>query len=193
MATCTPPTTHSPGFLFVRYTHNLLVTHTARWAFIVGVDITDTVNLRIEANRLAAAMADALTNHFEVTDWGILDQFGDHYYEEPFASAYTGTKGAAAGAEDYYSKTITLTGRGNATSPGVCSGQTRSVLFVGNTYQFAPFEKRFISTSDVDYNGYRLAINASTYLPADEYGQQVDFRVSAPVQFNAHTQKRNGC
>jgi len=192
MATCTPPTTHSPGQLYIRYNHNVLVEHTASWHFIVGVDLTDTVNLRIEANRIASAMADALTNHFNITDWGILDQAGDYYYEEPFATPYIGLHGAGTGAEDYYSRTITLTGRGNAPTPGVCSGQTRSVLFVGNTYQFTPGQKRFPTTLDVDLNSYRLALNASTYLPADAYGQQVDFRVSAPIQFNAHTQRKSG-
>lgn len=189
---CIPPTTRSPGFLYLSYNQSNNAFHTARWAFILGVDITDTVNLRVEANRIAAIMADALQAQFAVTDWGILQADGSHFYSEPFAAPYVGTKGVAPGADDYYSRTITFTGRGNATLPGVCTGQSRSVLFVGNTYQFVRGEKRFNVGSDVDLMNYLNALNTSTYLPADVYGQQVTYSASAPVQFNAHTQRTMG-
>lgn len=189
---CTPPPTSSPGYLYLAYNQSVIAFHTARWAFIDGVDITDTVNLRIEANRIAAILVDALQAQFAITDWGILQSDGTHYYSEPFITPYIGTHSAAAGSDDYFSRTITFTGRGNASAPGVCTGQSRSVLFVGNTYQFVRGEKRFAVATDVDLNNYLTALNASTYLPADKYGQQVTYGASAPVQFNAHTQRAVG-
>lgn len=192
MATCTPPATLSPGFLYIKYTHQGLVTHTARWAFIDGVDIADTVNLRAEANRIAISMRAAVPPSFSLTDWGILNRDGSLFYEEPFTSPIAGTHGTVAGSDDYFSRTITFTGHGLAPAPGVCAGPSRSVLFVGNGYHFNVGQKRISAAVDTGLLAYWTALNTSTYLPADDYGQQFPFRGSGTVQFNAHTQRREG-
>lgn len=189
---CIVPTTVSPGFLYLQYTHLGLVTHRARYAFINGVDVTDVPNLHIEAERIAAAMKPALPDSFIITDWGILNHDGSPYYASPLTAPLTGSHATALGAEDFYSRTITFTGHGLPPIATGCVGRTRAVLFVGKGYQFQVGMKRYNVLADAGLHGYLTALNVSTYLPADAYGQQVTFGASAPVQFNAHTQRKDG-
>ncbi len=192
MSLCTPPSTTSPGVLFLKYTHQGQVTHTARWAFIAGVDPTDTTVLGAEADRIASKMQAALPPSFVITDWGILTRDGALYYEAPLPAPRVGSHSTAPAVDDYYSRTITFTGHGQAPVAGGCAGPTRTVLFVGNGYHFIVGQKRINATVDTGLLGYWVALNDSTYLPADDYGQQVDLRQSGTVQYNAHTQRKEG-
>lgn len=166
--------------------------HTARWAFIDGVDITDISHLAVEAAEIAAQMVKALPDSAVITDWGVLRADGSHYYSAPFGTPLTGTHGTATGETDYYSRTLTASGRGIAPTAVICSGLTRTVLFVGKAFHFTVGEKRFNGAGDSGVTAYLARLNSSTYLPADEYGQHVDLSYSMTVQFNAHTQKREG-
>lgn len=192
MAVCVIPPTLSPGFLFLKYTHRDVVEHTARYAFIAGVDLTDTVNLRIEADRIAEGMHRAIPPSFVIHDWGILNRDGGLYYDEPLPTTYAGIHGTVAGLTDYYSPTISFMGRGNPTGPGICIGPSRTVLFVGNGYHFITGQKRINANADAGLLAYFDAMNSSTYLPADDYGQQITWRNSGTVQWNAHTQRASG-
>lgn len=192
MSNCIVPTTVSPGFLYIKYTHLGQVEHSARWALVNTADVTNVPGLRTEAEEIGQAMKGALADSFAMHTWGILNRDGSPYYEEPFTAPIVGVHSSATGAEDYFSKTITFTGHGLPPIATGCVGKTRSVLFVGKTYFFNIGQKRFPVLTDVGLHAYLTRLNSSVYLPADDYGQQVAFGASAPIQFNAHTQRKEG-
>jgi len=194
MASCTLPLTTSPGRLALRYIHITQgLSHRIGWSFIAGVSLTDVSDLRVEAERLADLLADCLTANFRFTGWEIQTPGGHTYYTEAFAAPIIGTLTRPTGATDYRSPTICFSGVGLAPAPGVCHGHSISRVFVGDSYLFAPGQKVMTFNLHPELEAFVVGgLNASTYLPADGYGQQADISGEMPVQFNAAVQRKAG-
>lgn len=188
---CQAPNTRYPGTLFWAYTQAGNV-HTASMHLIVGTVLTDIVNLRIEAERIAQSWAAAVYSGVIITGWGIRLQDGTVYYQENFVQPAVGSHVAVTGLADAYSKTITMTGQGVPSQPGRCRGQFRFEFFVGRTYQFGPGQKHMTAADDNALSALQMAFDHSTYGPADFYGQQGEMRAVYPIQYNGHTQKHLG-
>jgi hypothetical protein len=195
MASCTLPITTSPGKLVIMYSQ---ITkgheHRISWHFIHGVNLTDIPDLRTEAERLADLMGEALTAAFRVTGWAVATPDGSIFYEEPFPAPIPGTLPPAAGTADYASTTIAFVGVGLAPAPGVCHGRSISRLFMGASYPMTPGTKNYLATGTAELQAFIVTgLNASTYVPADVYGQQADILSVCPIQFNAAAQRKWGC
>jgi len=195
MPSCTLPITTSPGKLVLMYSqitrgHD----HRISWHFIAGVNLTDIPDLRTEAERLADMLADALTAAFRVTGWAIATPSGSIFYEEPFPAPIPGTLAPAAGVADWASTTIAFVGTGLAPAPGVCHGRSISRLFTGASYPMTPGTKTYSAGGTATLQTFIVnGLNASTYVPADVYGQQADILTVCPIQWNAAAQRKWGC
>lgn len=190
---CLEPTTVSPGKLVLHYLAPGIGRMSIGWHFINGVDLTDVVHIRTEADRIANLLKDCLPPLASITDWSITEGNGFPYYNEPFASAYIGTHTVNGNMQEYYSTTVAFVGHAQAPSPGGCAGRLVSRLHTFGALNFAPGTKFFDASADSPYAHFiSNALNASTYLPADGYGQQGNIGGIMPVQFNAAVQRRVG-
>ncbi|HKH21941.1 MAG TPA: hypothetical protein VKB53_13930 [Gammaproteobacteria bacterium] len=168
------------------------MTHTISFGLNRTVDITDIANLGAEAQAIADLLRAIMYVNFTITDWGIKEPNGSTYYSAPLATPRAGTHTAATGAQDLFSTTVTLTGKGDAIAPGVCTGQFRSVIYVGAAYEHARGTKKITVAGDLQLGLLVARLNASVYVGADFYGQTGQYRGLATVQYNAHTQKHAG-
>lgn len=191
---CTPPATRSPGRLVLKYSaQSGQVRHTIGWHLITGVDLTNIGLLQAEAQRLAGLLAPCCTAAVQIDDWAIQLPDGSTYYTAPLPSAHPGTHATATGMQNWASMTVAFEGVGNPTAPGVCNGKVISRLHCYGAVDFRPFDKFFVAATDAAYTAFiTTGLNASTYLPADYYGQQADILLLCPIQWNAHTQRTVG-
>lgn len=191
---CTDPGTRSPGRLVLHYQLGTSgQRHTIGWHFIAGVDITNIALLQIEADRLAGLLGPCVPNTIVLTDWSIQRPDGSTYYTAPLAVAVTGTHSVPGNMQQWHSTTVAFVGTGNQAGPGICNGKIIARLHTYGALNFPPGSKTFDCNSDGPYRHFITdGLNASTYLPADFYGGQGDIIMSAPVQWNSATQKRDG-
>jgi hypothetical protein len=191
---CSPPPTGSPGRLVLHYAaQSGQVRHTIGWHFITGVDLTDIVHLQAEADRLAGLLAACCTAAVTFVDWSIQLPNGSTFYAAPLPSAHVGTHATATGMQNWASMTVAFEGTGNPSAPGICTGKSVSRVHCYGAVNFRPFDKFFTAAADAAYAAFITSgLNASTYLPADAYGQQADILLLCPIQWNAHTQRTVG-
>ena len=192
---CTIPTTSSPGslVLFYQNTDNTTI-HTISWHFIDGVDLNNIAVLQVEADRLAGLLKPCMTSRRALIDWGIRLPGGATFYRAPLTTgAGNGSHAVASGMQNWYSLTIAFEGKGDAPAAGVCAGRIVSRLHLGGAIDFVPGMKYFDASFDAALTAFiATGLNASTYLPADYWGQQGDVGNTLPVQWNAHTQRKEG-
>jgi hypothetical protein len=190
---CTfPARPYSPGHLVLFYHHDAGPDHTVSMGLNRTVDISSISPLRVEANALAFLFSACNTVKFTWLDWGIRLPDGSLYYREPLTAPITGSHAVATSAQNLFSSTVTLTGKADAISVGDCTGQFRSMIFVGAAFEFVQGEKARPSSADTAIAALIARLNLSVFVPADYYGQTGSYRARFTVQYNAHAQKRNG-
>jgi len=185
------PETRSPGHLFLRYTHvgkprslSMRLTNT--------VDLVDISALAVEANSLAGYFAACMPTTVSFTSWGLKDNDGLETYEASLSDPPSGALSVLVGLDDYYSTTLSLVGRGGATSIGYASGRALTRFHVGGTIQPTQGMKNVNTAVEMYYAGLQLALNDSTRFFADFYGQKADVVSLMPFQFNAAIQRKDG-
>lgn len=191
---CTPPITTSPGSLVLRYlrtgTGNR---HDIGWRLIAGVDITAISFLRTEAHRLGDLLVDCMSIGSRITDWEVKDATGSVFYTEGYGAGGQGTAATNGQMQPWYSTTVCFTGVATPPAPGVCHGHSISRLHTYGVLDFPPGLKVLDASGAPAYLAFiTTGLNASTYLPADRYGQQAVIEQSMPVQWNAYTQGSEG-
>lgn len=190
---CVPPVTRSLGYVFLDYTTNgFALPHRMRLRLTYPIDPSDLTTIEGEAAIWATRVAACLPTNSRVEGWGTMNQDGSVFHIAAWPGPYVGTHAAALGAEDYHSRTITLTGKGAPPSGGVCGGQTRVVLFVGKAFNFIEGQKRVGIGFDGDLDALRDFLTGNSVLGADWYGTIGSWRPSYPVQFNAWAQRHIG-
>jgi hypothetical protein len=192
---CTPPLTRSPGSLVLHY-QNLdnSTFHTIGWHFITGVDLNNVAVLQVEADRIAGFAKAVLTSRRAMASWSIRLPNGATFYSANLTTgAGPGTHATTGGMLNWYSTTLAFEGHGQAPSAGTCSGRIISRLHLGGAILFPIGGKYFDATADATVKAFvDSAMNLSTYLPADYYGQQGNITYQCPMQWNAHTQRKEG-
>lgn len=191
---CTVPITSSPGRLLIHYQNTLNSTsHSIGWHFIYGVDLTGISFLQIEADRLATLLKACMNAGFFLDTWSIVLPNGTVYYTAPLTTPGAGTHAVNGNMQEWYSTTVAFIGLGDAPIPGGCKGRITSRLHCGGALNFPPGLRKFDANTDTPLKTFiNAGLNASTYLPADFYGQQGNIGILCPVQWNAHTQRREG-
>ena len=193
MPTCIQPSQLSPGHLFLDYLHiTQAVAHKCSVRFLAHVDIYDIPGRTIDANNLAALVANCLPIQVRIHGWGIRDNNGATLYSAPFASSYLGSHPVAAGMQDAVSSTVTFTGKGIPGTVGLCSGPTRLVLHTANAFLFTPKSKSIPSGTDADLDALATFLLSHSDLWADYFGQGAGVNGKYTVQYNAHDQRKNG-
>lgn len=191
---CITPGTTSPGRLVLSY-HDTITgdVHKIGWHFISGVAIGVIPPIRAEAVRLTGLLQPCLTTQLMIDAWSIILPNNTAFYTEALVAPLTGTHGLASGMQRWRSTTVRIEGTAHAPSPGVCYGRTNCVIFNQGALFFAAGQKAFDANSDGAYKTFiNSGLNASTFLPADTFGQQADMALLMPVQWNAHAQKELG-
>lgn len=188
---CIDPGTRSPGRLVLVYVDNAFsIRHSMGWHFIAGAVITDIVNIRIEANRLAVLAGKCVTSDYTFVDWEIRTPDGNLFYTEPLSPIQVGSHGQATGALRWRSQTLDFEGHGQPGVPGGCHGRISFKMFIGGALLYGVGQKTFAISGDAQMDAFRVTgLNASTWVPADYFGQQGDILPTANVQYNAHAQK----
>jgi len=191
---CTDPATRSPGSLFITYLDlNSTEVHSISWHFLAPVVISNLTALRAEANRLHPYITAMQTNVFQCVDWGIRTPTGHVFHQEPLLTAAPGTHSVASGMQNWRSTTVAFVGRGTAAGAGGCTGRSISRLYIGGALNFRPGDRNKDAAGDAPFGDFvALGLNASTFLPADFYGQSALISDTMPCQWNASTQKRYG-
>lgn len=190
---CLPSNNRSPGYIYVEYEHtSQSLAHRVRIRLHYGVDPADTLAAATAANQWANLLQDCVTNDFRFVAWGTLDAQKNPVASGAFAAPYVGTHVAAAGAQDYRSATVTITGRGQSLNVGECTGEARMVLFTGRTYLFLPGQKNIPAGVDTALDALRDFLDNHGYLWSDFYGHFAGARGRYPVQKNAAIQRRHG-
>lgn len=190
---CTPPTTLSPGYLRLEYTHiSQAVQHSTRARLTLGTDPLDPTQMFASADAWAAFLADCLPVQFRVGGYSVLRHDGSILYAASLPTPYTGTHTGASGSEDYASRTVTMTGRGRPATGAACSGEELTRFFVGNAFFFQPRQKIINRGFDSALDTLAGFLETNLYIWADNYGSKAGVRPAFPVQLNAHTQKRVG-
>lgn len=190
---CTPGGTLSPGYIYLNYVHTTqAIDHRTRVRLHYGVDPADTTTMQTLADGWANQIQPCLSTFFTLTDWGTLDENQTPVVSGTLTAALVGSHSVGTGAEDYRSRTVTFTGRGQSLTPGQCTGEARMVLFVGNTYNFTPGQRNIASGVDVALDGLRTFLDNHPLLWSDYYGHFAGVRGKYPVQLNAAVQRRHG-
>lgn len=193
MSTCTMGSNRSPGHLFLDYIHTTqALPHKCSVRIIFGVDITDIINLRIDANDWALKVAGCMTTALRIDGWGVRASDGSFTYAEPFATSYLGLHGVTSGMQDARSSTLTFTGRGFPAIPGNCTGPARLVIHTGAAYLFTPGLKSIANGVDTGLDALAAFLLTHEDIWADYYGQPAGVNGKYPVQYNATVQKRFG-
>jgi hypothetical protein len=190
---CTEPITTSPGRLILYYIKGGIGERfSTSFKFISGVVLTDIADIRTEAERIAGLMAVCLPVDTAVTDWAIGIGGTGIFYAEAFGAPFVGSHTIHGQMQAWLSTTVALVGTGNQSAPGICHGNITARMHTFGTINFAPGTRFYNSADDSAYSHLVSGLNASTYLPADGYGQQGDIRTILAVQWNAATQDRLG-
>jgi hypothetical protein len=173
-------------------THNG-TSHTIGWHFIASVDISDVALLQLEADRMVDYLKRATTPATHWDTWSIVLPNGTVYYTANLTTPGNGTHSTNPNMQDWYSTTIALIGLGDAVVPNGCKGRIVARLHTQGALNFTPGLQKFNSSTDSTIDDLiTLGLNASTIIPADFYGQQGDIHPLCPVQWNAHTQRKEG-
>jgi hypothetical protein len=169
------------------------IRHSIGWNLIAGVDITGTSFLRTEAHRLGDLLADCMATVSRITDWEIQDANGSPFYTEAYGAGGVGNHVINSNMQPWYSTTVAMEGVATPPAPGVCHGHVICRLHTYGALDFPPGMQFFDSSIDAAYATFIDAgLNASTYVPADKYGQQANIQALMPVQWNAATQGSEG-
>jgi hypothetical protein len=193
MSSCVIPTTRSPGYLFLSYTHTSAgLNHTVAVHFLDGVDPADIINHRITAGNWADLVQQCLTNQFQITGWGVKLPGGLHFYDEAFTTIRTGNRTPRTGMQDARSSTVTITGKGIPGTIGECAGPTRHFLHTGAGYTFPPGAKYALASETVEMEDVASFLFSHSDIWADYYGQKAGAHTLYPVQYNAGTQRKVG-
>lgn len=188
----TDPGTRSPGHIFWRYTH-AGKPRTMSCRLVNSADLVDLTAIRAAAFGFASDIAVCLPNTVVIPSWGIKGNDGHSEIEESFISPIAGTVGVAVGLDDFFSTTLTIEGRGGATTIGGASGRALIRFHVGGTLQPLQGKKLYtLSELGLGYVTLLSNLNDNTVFFADYYGQKADAIGSLPYQFNAHTQRKDG-
>lgn len=191
---CTVPLTLSPGFLFLDYVHSTAgLSHRTHARMRLGEDPLDDAFWSLEATYWANLMSAVVSSKIRIDGWGAQDLTGRVLYQFAFGSAFLGSHAVAAGALDYRSRTLTVTGRGKPASPGVCSGEARTVIFVADSYEYTAGTKKLVAGTDPAVDALVAGLqDAGHPFWCDYYGQKAGARPDAPIQFNARVQRKYG-
>lgn len=190
---CTPPGTLSLGYVFLDYTTNSLsVPHRTRIRLTNPIDPADVATIRTAATSWANFMAGCLSGTSWVIGWGTMNPDGSIFYIEAFNPFINGTHPTSVGAAALRSRTLTLTGKGFPVSGGQCAGQTRTVIYVTEAFEWSVGQKTFVVSSDAAVEALRDFLTGNSVLGADFYGNVGNWRPAAPVQYNSYTQRKLG-
>jgi len=191
---CIVPITTSPGKLHLHYLSTTsLIPHKIGWNLIAGVDLTNIVTLTAEAQRLADLLGPACCTIVSIQAFSITLPGGGTWYQAPLPTPVNGTHNASGTMQHWKSTTLAFVGDAQPGSPGECAGRSVSRLHTYAAYNFPPGLKYFDAVTDPDLHDFiNNGLNASTYLPADKYGQQVNILTACPCQWNAATQDSEG-
>ena len=190
---CTPPITTSLGYVFLDYrTNGFAIPHRARLRLSYPVAPDDTTTIEPAANTWALDMAACLPSTSAIHGWGTMTADGAVFYLAAFSTPYLGTHATATGALPLRSRTVTITGKGYPVAAGQCAGQTRTVLYVTEAFEFAAGAKTLATGSDPALETLRDFLTGNSILGADFYGNVGNWRTTAHVQHNAYTQRRLG-
>lgn len=183
------PTTTSPGKL-------VLIANTETMTHLMGLRYVHDVALPTEAEALADATAFAnvvkqlLINQTSIVGYRITDPHGATIIEGAFTPAIMGAALDTSGS--FRSKTITVTGKGIPIVSGTRAGQTRVVIFSYGAVAFAAGQKSIVLSSISTFVPFVTYLRDNPRVWADFYGQKALVRGIAPIQFNAHVQRKYG-
>lgn len=190
---CIQPATQSLGYVFLDYqTNGNLVPRRMRLRLTYPLSPSDLTTIGAEAVLWAGFVGPCLPNSCLIQNWGTMNQDGSVYHVEALPSLVIGTHVSATGWPDFFSNTVTLTGRGQPTTAGQCAGPVRSVLFVGKGYAFVRGQKSVPHGADAAFDALQNFLTGNSVLGADKYGNPGTYRGVYPVQFNAHAQRHLG-
>jgi len=191
---CTDPGTTTPGSLVLYYSNTGLgINASVSWNLIAGTDLNDVTNLEAEAQRLADLLGPCMIATVHITDWAIKVHGSGVYYGAPLPTPVVGAHAVNGNMQAWVSTTVAFVGTGNQSAAGVCHGKSISRIHTFGALDFIPRSKFYDASNDAAYLSFvRNGLNASTYLPADAFGQQAEIKLALPVQWNAAYQRRLG-
>lgn len=183
------PTTRSPGKLVLIYQANGNQ-HLTGVRYLHDVTLPTDAEALSDATALANVVKAMIPSTSSITGYRITDPLGATIIEGSFATAIVGTSTSDTPLWD--SKTITMTGKGTPIVAGERAGQTRMAVYTTGAFPIAPGQKVYDVASSVPLAALRTHLLASDRYWADYYGQKAIVRGVAPVQFNAHAQRKLG-
>lgn len=190
---CTPPSTRSIGYVFLDYrTNGFAIPHRTRLRLTHPHDPNDIATIRPAADQWGDLLAAILPPSSVVNGWGTMRGDGAVFFLEAFSPAKIGTHSVATGAAALRSRTLTLTGKGFPLSGLECAGQTRTVMYVTDAFEWAAGTTGIGTGTDADVEALRDFLTGNSILGGDFYGNVGNWRSTAPVQYNAYTQRRLG-
>lgn len=193
MAQCVPPVTTSPGHLVLAYAHTTQsLRHVCQVRWKSNVDIYNFAARLADAQALSQRIQACISPAFTIDGWAIKDSTGRTIHSAGFAVPYVGTHAPAANVADLRSRTLTIEGVGTPNPPGSCYGRCALRFHTGATYDFIPGEKFILDGADILLDTLRAWLDSAAAVWADFYGQAGICKSSMPVQFNAHTQRKDG-
>lgn len=181
----------SPAKLYVAYTTNT-IPHTISVNLQQGVDIQDITTLRNDAVRFAEHLRDCVTPRVVYVAWGLRAQGGGQLWSEGFSAPYVGNLTPPLGAVQWNSNTVRIEGKAAGITVGGDAGRTSFELFVSDSVLMEPGRQGLDMTTLPQWDALRDWINLSTRLFCDLFGQKADVANQAPLQFNAHAQRKHG-
>lgn len=193
MSTCVPPVTSSPGHLVLQYAHttqSLRHVMQVRWKY--NVDIYNIAARLADAQALSNIIKSCQSPAFTIDGWAIKDNTGRVIHSASFPVPYVGTHTPAGNVADLRSRTVTIVGEGTPNPPGSCFGKAFLRFHTGATYDFVPGMKFIQPNADIPLDTLRAYLDQAAAVWADFYGQAAICKGPMPVQFNAHTQRKDG-
>jgi hypothetical protein len=177
------------GKLRLRYQHDS-ANHSLSVALTSVLDPGDNAACQSAADDLAGAVSNLQPDTFTYQGWDSLDPFGEVLNSGGFSTAVVGDH--AASGQDWFSNTLTISGK--ETTPGTDGkyGNTRMEIHVGSAYQPGAGEKSVPRTVDTALDVLCTFLETDTRFWAGFHGNKANVRSAVPQQFNAHSQRKLG-
>lgn len=181
----------SPGALGLIYFDAGRIRHTVSMNLTTLGDPYNYGQMLAEANRLAEGFSHALPATLAVEGFFIRDATGVQIFAGLLSSVWVGDH-VSTGSLDSNSYTVTITGRGLGTAPGLFPGNTLTRWFPSTGYDQARGRKFIALNTDIGLVLWAAALGTSTVAWADEHGWKAGIRPTCPIQFNAAVQRKAG-
>lgn len=180
----------SPGALGLVYIDSVSEVHGVSMNLTTVADPYNYPQMLAEANRLAPALAAALPDLYGVQGMRIWDAEGVLIFSGLLSASSVGTW--PNGNLNSYSYSVSITGRGLASGPGLKPGNTLLRIFPRKGYPFELGRKQVAGSGQAGLLLFMGALGTSTVCWADAHGWKAGIRPNCPIQFNAGVQNKKG-